>query len=81
MIAMEELLTDRLTPREREILILVGTECCDYPDVALKLNLSVKTVETHVSSIRKKLHVIRIMEAVKIAVEEGLVRWNIKTVQ
>jgi DNA-binding NarL/FixJ family response regulator len=45
---------DQLTPREREVLRLIARGY-SYKEVATRLSLSVKTVETHVSSVLRKL--------------------------
>ena len=45
---------DQLTPREREVLRLIARGY-SYKEMASRLHLSVKTVETHVSSVLRKL--------------------------
>ena len=45
---------DRLTPREREVMRLIARGYT-YREVASELVLSVKTVETHVSAVLRKL--------------------------
>jgi DNA-binding NarL/FixJ family response regulator len=45
---------DQLTPREREVLRLIARGYA-YKEVARDLGISVKTVETHVSSVLRKL--------------------------
>jgi DNA-binding NarL/FixJ family response regulator len=45
---------DRLTAREREVLRLIARGYA-YKEVARELVISVKTVETHVSSVLRKL--------------------------
>ena len=45
---------DQLTPREREVLRLIARGFA-YKQVASRLNLSVKTIETHVSAVLRKL--------------------------
>lgn len=45
---------DRLTPREREVMRLIARGFT-YREVAAELFLSVKTVETHVSAVLRKL--------------------------
>lgn len=47
---------DRLTPREREVMRLIARGF-SYREVAGELFLSVKTVETHVSAVLRKLQV------------------------
>jgi DNA-binding NarL/FixJ family response regulator len=45
---------EQLTPREREVLRLIARGY-SYKEVARELEISVKTVETHVSSVLRKL--------------------------
>jgi DNA-binding NarL/FixJ family response regulator len=45
---------DQLTPREREVLRLIARGYA-YKEVASRLCLSVKTIETHVSAVLRKL--------------------------
>ena len=45
---------DRLSAREREVMRLIARGYA-YKEVATRLNLSVKTVETHVSAVLRKL--------------------------
>jgi DNA-binding NarL/FixJ family response regulator len=45
---------EQLTPREREVLQLIARGYA-YKEVGRRLNVSVKTVETHVSSVLRKL--------------------------
>jgi DNA-binding NarL/FixJ family response regulator len=49
-----ELASRGVTPREAEVLLLLG-EGLTNADIASKLFLSVRTVETHVSSLLAKL--------------------------
>ena len=55
---LEELTTDPLTPREREVLALIGRGMANKV-IARELTLSEKTVKAHVSSILAKLGVSR----------------------
>jgi two-component system, NarL family, response regulator LiaR len=63
---------DPLTPREREVLALIGR---GMPNkiIARELSLSEKTVKAHVSSILAKLGVTDRTQAALYAVREGLV--------
>ncbi|MGH2797089.1 MAG: response regulator [Thermoleophilaceae bacterium] len=63
---------DRLTPREREVLVLVGR---GFPNkrIARELDLSEKTVKTHVGHVLAKLGVSDRTQAAVIAVRAGLV--------
>ncbi|MDE3064785.1 MAG: response regulator transcription factor [Acidobacteriota bacterium] len=45
---------DQLTPRERQVLRLIARGY-SYKDIAAELAISVKTVESHVSSVLRKL--------------------------
>jgi len=63
---------DRLTPREREVLVLVGR---GFPNklIARELDLSEKTVKTHVGHVLAKLGVGDRTQAAVVAVRAGLV--------
>jgi DNA-binding NarL/FixJ family response regulator len=61
----------KLTPREREILQLIS-EGRNTKEIAGRLYISIKTVETHRRHIKKKLKVESIAELTKIAIKEGL---------
>lgn len=60
-----------LTPREREVLQLLA-EGKTSRDVAQRLHLSVKTVDTHRRNIMEKLDIRTIPELTKYAIREGL---------
>lgn len=62
---------DLLTPREREVLQLLA-EGHGTKAIAAKLDVSVKTVETHRENIMRKLDLHSIAELTKFAVKEGL---------
>lgn len=61
-----------LTPRQREVLQLVA-ESYTSREIAEKLDLSVKTVETHRRDIKNRLGIRDIPGLVKFAVRTGLV--------
>jgi two-component system, NarL family, response regulator LiaR len=63
---------DRLTPREREVLVLIGR---GFPNkrIARELELSEKTVKTHVGHVLAKLGVTDRTQAAVFAVRAGLV--------
>ncbi len=63
---------DTLTPRERDILMLVA-QGDDNRAIALKLNLSEKTVGNRLSEIFQKLDVSNRTQAAIVAVQRGLV--------
>ena len=69
---LEEVATDPLTPREREVLSLIGRGMANKA-IALELSLSEKTVKAHVSSILAKLGVADRTQAALYAVRAGLV--------
>jgi two-component system, NarL family, response regulator LiaR len=63
---------DRLTPREREVLVLIGR---GFPNkrIARELEVSEKTVKTHVGHVLAKLGVADRTQAAVVAVRAGLV--------
>jgi DNA-binding NarL/FixJ family response regulator len=62
----------RLTGRQLEVLRLVS-EGLTTPQIAQRLNLSVKTIETHRSEVMKRLGVHDVVSLVRYAVRVGLV--------
>jgi len=62
-----------LTPREREVVQLLA-EGKSSKEVAVALNLSVKTAETHRANIMRKLDVHSISELVLYAVKNNIVQ-------
>ncbi len=62
---------DLLTPREREVLQLLA-EGNSTKQIALSLDVSVKTVETYRSRLMEKLDLHSVAELTKYAVREGL---------
>jgi DNA-binding NarL/FixJ family response regulator len=71
-LAGEEEPLDRLTPREREVLELIGRGYANKR-IALALELSEKTVKTHVGHVLAKLGVSDRTQAAVVAVRAGLV--------
>jgi len=63
---------DRLSPREREVLRLIARGYT-YREVATELVLSVKTIETHVSSVLRKLQLSNRNELTRWAAARRLV--------
>lgn len=61
-----------LTEREKEILIEVANGLSNK-EIAVKLNLSIKTVDTHRSNIMKKLDIQNVVGLVKFALNSGLI--------
>ncbi len=70
---LEEMASDPLTPREREVLALIGRGMANKV-IARELSLSEKTVKAHVSSILAKLGVADRTQAALYAVRAGLVQ-------
>ena len=62
----------RLTPRQREILQLIA-EGNSTKDIARKLDLSIKTVETHRAKLMRRLGVHHVAGLVRYAIRVGLV--------
>ena len=60
-----------LTPRQREVLQLLA-EGVNIKQVAARMHLSVKTIETHRAQIMKKLDFQNVAELTKYAIREGL---------
>ncbi|MHC5074703.1 MAG: LuxR C-terminal-related transcriptional regulator, partial [Planctomycetota bacterium] len=63
--------SDVLTERETEILQLLA-EGKSTKQIALKLHISVKTVETHRRQIMNKLDIHTVAELTKYAIKKGL---------
>ncbi len=62
---------DALTPREREVLQHIARGYM-YKEIALRLDISPKTVEAHVSSVLRKLQLSSRHELSRWAAERGL---------
>ena len=63
---------DMLTTREREVLQLIARGY-RYKEIAARLHLSVKTVETHVSAVLRKLQLSNRHELTRWAAERRLI--------
>ncbi len=63
---------DELTPREREVLRLIARGL-PYKQVARRLDISIKTVESHVSSVLRKLQLSSRHELARWATERRIV--------
>jgi DNA-binding NarL/FixJ family response regulator len=63
---------NELTPREREVLQLIARGYM-YKEIAARLHLSVKTIESHVSSVLRKLQLSTRHELTRWAAEHRLV--------
>ncbi len=63
---------DQLTPREREVLQLIARGY-SYKEIAGRLHLSARTVESHVSSVLRKLQLSSRHEITRWAAERRLI--------
>jgi DNA-binding NarL/FixJ family response regulator len=63
---------DQLTPREREVLQLIARGY-RYKEIAARLHLSVKTVESHVSAVLRKLQLSSRHELTRWAAQRRLI--------
>ncbi len=63
---------DHLTAREREVLQLIARGY-RYKEIAARLHLSVKTIETHVSAVLRKLQLSSRHELTRWAAERRLI--------
>ena len=68
----EQEIYDQLTPREREVLILIA-EGLSNGEIADKLVISIKTVDRHRENIMRKLNMHNRIELVKYAIRTGLI--------
>jgi DNA-binding NarL/FixJ family response regulator len=66
-------LKDRLTSREREVVQLLA-EGKTSKEVAVTLNLSVKTAETHRTNVMRKLDLHSVADLVRYAVRNNIVQ-------
>jgi DNA-binding NarL/FixJ family response regulator len=65
-------LLDQLTPRQREILQFIA-EGMTSKEIAQKLGLSTKTIQTHRSDLMEQLCIHDIAGLVRFAIQVGLV--------
>ncbi len=63
---------DQLTPREKEVMRLIARGFA-YKQVASKLDISIKTVETHVSAVLRKLQLSNRHELTRWASDRRLI--------
>jgi DNA-binding NarL/FixJ family response regulator len=63
---------EQLTPREREVLQLIARGYA-YKEVGRRLSVSVKTVETHVSSVLRKLQLSSRHELARWATDRRII--------
>ena len=62
-----------ITPREREIILLIA-EGLSSKEIAQRLEISVRTVETHRQHIMRKLNVRNVVGIVRYAVEQEIIQ-------
>jgi DNA-binding NarL/FixJ family response regulator len=63
---------DQLTAREQEVLLLIARGYT-YKEIAGRLHLSVKTVETHVSNVLRKLQLTNRNELTRWAAQRRII--------
>jgi DNA-binding NarL/FixJ family response regulator len=63
---------DQLTPREREVLRHIARGFT-YKEIGVRLNVSAKTVETHVSSVLRKLQLSSRYELTRWAMDRRMI--------
>ena len=71
-LAEEKTLEDRLTARQREVLQLIA-EGQNTKDIAARLNVSIKTVETHRKQLMDRLDIHDVAGLVRYAIREGII--------
>jgi DNA-binding NarL/FixJ family response regulator len=71
-VGAEQPAADHLTPRQRQVLQLIA-EGLSTKEIAYRLELSVKTVETHRAQLMERLQIRDIAGLVKYAIRNGLV--------
>ncbi len=64
--------TVELTPRQREVLALIASGR-STKDIALKLSISTKTVETHRAQLMERLQIFDVAGLVRYAIRTGMV--------
>ena len=70
-VSYESELINRLTPRQVEVLKMIA-EGRTTKQIALELNISVKTVETHRSQLMERLGVHDVAGLVRVAIKAGV---------
>jgi DNA-binding NarL/FixJ family response regulator len=71
-LAEEKTLEDRLTTRQREVLQLIA-EGQSTKDIASRLNVSIKTVETHRKQLMERLDIHDVAGLVRYAIRAGII--------
>jgi DNA-binding NarL/FixJ family response regulator len=69
----EGTLFERLTPRQQQILLLIA-EGRSTKEIALALNISVKTVESHRKQLTDRLDIHDIAGLIRYAIKAKLIR-------
>lgn len=64
---------NRLTPREKQIIELKANGCVDK-QVAIALNISYRTVRTHIDRVKFKFNASSFVELIVILSEAGIVK-------
>ncbi len=64
---------EQLSPRQRQVLQLIA-EGNSRKQIALQLNVSVKTVDTHRAQLMENLHIQDVAGLVRYAIRVGLIR-------
>jgi DNA-binding NarL/FixJ family response regulator len=75
MVAREQYLLAKLTPRQREILVLIANGQATKT-IAGNLNISAKTVESHRAQLTERLGIHDVAGLVRFAIKTGLVKLN-----
>src|SRR5260221_11977450 len=71
-VGAEQPAADHLTPRQRQVLQLIA-EGLSTKEIAYRLELSVKTVETHRAQLMDRLQIRDLAGVVEDAIRNGLV--------
>jgi len=71
--AREQELLEKLTPRQREILVLIA-EGRSMKQIARALDISIKTVESHRAQLTERLSIHDVAGLVRFAIRTGLVK-------
>ena len=71
--AREQELLEKLTPRQREILVLIA-EGKSMKQIARALDISIKTVESHRAQLTERLGIHDVAGLVRFAIRTGLVK-------
>jgi len=72
LLSQENVLENRLTSRQREVLQLIA-EGRNTKDIAVKLKLSIKTVETHRKQLMDRLDIHDVAGLVRYAIRSGII--------